>query len=137
MLHVWRAHRLEGAVPQSRWLAANLTKFHAARRVEDARLRQRDEATRAANTHLTDDVTYAALLRWVDVAGSKVRSTDILRMAWGLCRIRSIYFYHEWPSGARRGVPKADLCFLGSLLALALGGLGALLLLGLWVAARV
>lgn len=29
----------------------------------------------------------------------QVKPWDILRMAWGLCRIRVIYFYHEWPSG--------------------------------------
>lgn len=81
------------------------------------------------------------LLRWVDVAGSKVAARpsrraahprqhekrhpspgvlqvkpwDILRMAWGLCRIRVIYFYHEWPSGRcsrARGHMRRSACVL-------------------------
>jgi len=39
----------------------------------------------------------------------QVKPWDILRMAWGLCRIRVIYFYHEWPSGRWKGFPRADL----------------------------
>ena len=36
------------------------------------------------------------------MAGSKLKPTDILRMAWGLVRIRAVYFLHEWPSGRPR-----------------------------------
>ena len=60
---------LERPVVESRWLAANVAKFHHARRLEDARLQQRDEATRQANEHLQDDVLYVALLRYVDLFG--------------------------------------------------------------------
>ena len=38
----------------------------------------------------------------VDVAGSKVKPTDIFRMALGLVRIRIVYFLHHWPSGKPR-----------------------------------
>jgi len=42
------------------------------------------------------------LHQWVDVAGSKLKATDVLRMAYGLLRIYERYYLHEWPSGAPR-----------------------------------
>ena len=39
------------------------------------------------------------LMRWEDVAGSKVRATDVVKMAWGLWRVRLRYFGAKpWPS---------------------------------------
>eukprot|EP00308_Calcidiscus_leptoporus_P001157 CAMPEP_0119359712 /NCGR_PEP_ID=MMETSP1334-20130426/7528_1 /TAXON_ID=127549 /ORGANISM="Calcidiscus leptoporus, Strain RCC1130" /LENGTH=309 /DNA_ID=CAMNT_0007374431 /DNA_START=41 /DNA_END=971 /DNA_ORIENTATION=- len=50
-----------------------------------------------------EEVVYEfPLHRWIDVAGSKLKTFDILRMAFGLVRIRAVYFAHEWPSGLRR-----------------------------------
>ena len=49
------------------------------------------------------------LHRWEDVAGSKVRPSDVVKMAWGLVRLRMKYFAREpWTptrtpkSGGRR-----------------------------------
>jgi glycosyltransferase involved in cell wall biosynthesis len=51
------------------------------------------------------------LHRWEDVAGSKVRPSDVVKMAWGLVRVRMKYFAREpWTptrtpkSGARRAI---------------------------------
>lgn len=42
------------------------------------------------------------LHEWVDVAGSKLRGADVLKMAAGLGLIYGRYSLHEWPSGAPR-----------------------------------
>ena len=51
------------------------------------------------------------LHRWEDVAGSKVRPSDVVKMAWGLVRLRMKYFAREpWTptptpkSGGRRAI---------------------------------
>ncbi|KAL1496373.1 hypothetical protein AB1Y20_016329 [Prymnesium parvum] len=46
-----------------------------------------------------DSIVEFPLHTWQDVAGSKVKPTDILRMAYGLMRIRLVYFLRSWPSG--------------------------------------
>lgn len=37
------------------------------------------------------------LHRWEDVGGSKVKSSDVLKMAWGLMQVRRRYFWRRWP----------------------------------------
>jgi len=56
----------------------------------------------ASEPPMEESIFEYPLHRWVDVAGSKLKTSDIGRMALGLCRIRNVYFLHEWPSGVRR-----------------------------------
>jgi dolichyl-phosphate beta-glucosyltransferase len=73
---------------------------------------------------LTETIYEFPLEEWVDVAGSKVKPTDIIRMAIGLVRIRLVYFLHEWPSG------KPKLRQLGTMLVvLIVAALSGLLLI--------
>ena len=37
------------------------------------------------------------LHRWEDVGGSKVKSSDVIKMAWGLMQVRRRYFWRRWP----------------------------------------
>ncbi len=64
------------------------------------------------------------LEEWVDVAGSKVKPTDILKMAYGLLNIRRVYFHREWPSGRPRPQYRLEACTfvaIGLLLGLVAG----------------
>mmetsp|Transcript_20800 Transcript_20800/g.53071 ORF Transcript_20800/g.53071 Transcript_20800/m.53071 type:complete len:315 (-) Transcript_20800:111-1055(-) len=71
------------------------------------------------------------LEEWVDVAGSKVKPTDILRMAYGLLRIRLVYFLHTWPGGQ----PKMQLySFIAGACALILFGSSLVLAAGAGIA---
>jgi len=53
-----------------------------------------------------DGCLWDPLHRWEDVAGSKVRPSDVVKMAWGLARLRMKYFAREpWmPKGSGDGV---------------------------------
>ena len=59
------------------------------------------------------------LEEWVDVAGSKVKPADILRMALGLLRIRLVYVLHSWPDGRRKPELWTAVALVGVLAALA------------------
>ena len=37
------------------------------------------------------------LHRWEDVGESKVKSSDVIKMAWGLMQVRRRYFWRRWP----------------------------------------
>ena len=86
----------------------------------------RSASPAASATILKDAIYEYPLEEWVDVQGSKVKPTDILRMALGLVRIRFVYFLREWPSGR----PTARLpLVLGTVLAAGLLGLAVLSML--------
>ena len=44
---------------------------------------------------ISDAIFEYPLHRWEDVAGSKVRPSDVVKMAWGLARLRMKYFARE------------------------------------------
>lgn len=80
---------------------------------------------------LADESIYEyPLHEWVDVAGSKLRGADVLKMAWGLGAIYARYFLHEWPSGSPR--PRAQARArraAAAAVATAVGGIAVLLML--------
>ena len=54
---------------------------------------------RDGQTPVHESIYEFPLMRWEDVAGSKVRATDVVKMAWGLWRVRLRYFGAKpWPS---------------------------------------
>ena len=69
---------------------------YAALRADDAR------DGRPSGSALAGCIFEYPLHQWRDVAGSKLKLADVVRMALGLLRIRLVYFLHEWPSGRRR-----------------------------------
>jgi len=80
----------------------------------------------AASLPLEELIYEYPLEAWVDVAGSKVKPWDILRMALGLLRIRLVYFLHTWPGGRR----KPELFAVGAaMIVLAMLGVSALVAL--------
>ena len=44
------------------------------------------------------------LHKWEDVGGSKVKASDIGKMAWGLLQIKRRYFWSEWPNNTQHNV---------------------------------
>ena len=78
---------------------------------------------------LSEAIYEYPLEEWVDVAGSKVKPADILRMAIGLLRIRSMYFLHDWPSGKAKPAFYVTIVALSAVTLLALLALVALGLL--------
>ena len=54
---------------------------------------------------IADAIFEYPLHRWEDVAGSKIRPSDVIKMAWGLARLRMKYFAREpWkPKGGVGG----------------------------------
>ena len=81
-------------------------------------------AAEMATSDLASAIFEYPLHEWTDVAGSKLRGTDILRMGLGLVRVRHVYFLREWPAAAaaapRTPAGRAARNALGTLLALAL-----------------
>ena len=70
--------------------------------VFDCEIIARYAALHGGSAALSDSIFEFPLEEWVDVAGSKVKPTDILRMAIGLLRIKVVYFLHDWPGGRRK-----------------------------------
>ena len=71
---------------------------YAALRADDPR----SGAAAPSGSALAGCIYEYPLHQWRDVAGSKLRLKDVVRMGLGLLRIRLVYFLHEWPSGRRR-----------------------------------
>ena len=121
-------HRVLAAPFLTRWV------FDVEMIARFAALRMSTSEGAGGGAPLASAVFEFPLHEWVDVAGSKLKPTDILRMAWGLLRIRATYFLHEWPSGRPRlGAQTAaavHLVLLGVLLL-------ALLALLCWLAAAI
>ena len=87
------------------------------------------DAAEVATDDLASAIFEYPLHEWTDVAGSKLRGTDILRMGLGLVRVRHVYFLREWPAAAETpphtAAGRAARAVLGSLFTLALVALAA------------
>lgn len=56
---------------------------------------------KVARPPVEDSIYEFPLHRWEDVHGSKVKGSDIAKMAWGLLQIKRRYFWGQWPKDGR------------------------------------